>query len=84
MIFTEKCQTLGTVGDIFLTDFSYYVIGDRMGFEMSASPHVRFTNDETVYRFVQRVDGKPWIESALTPRQGSNTLSPFVALATRA
>jgi len=84
VIFTEKCQTLGTVGDIMLADFSYYVIGDRMGFEMSASPHVRFTNDETVYRFVQRVDGKPWIESALTPRQGSNTLSPFVALATRA
>jgi len=83
VIFTEKCQTLGTVGDIMLADFSYYVIGDRMGFEMSASPHVRFTNDETVYRFIQRVDGKPWLESALTPRQGSNTLSPFIALATR-
>lgn len=83
VIFTEKCQTLGTVGDIFLVDLSYYIIGDRQGMTMSASPHVRFTNDETVYRFVARLDGKPWVSSALTPRNGSNTISPYVALATR-
>ena len=83
LIFTEKCKTLGTVGDIYFADLSYYVVGDRQGMTMSASPHVRFTNDETVWRFIQRLDGRPWIESALTPRQGSNTLSPFVALATR-
>jgi len=84
LVFTEKCQTVGTVGDIFFTDLSYYVIGDRQGLTMDASPHVRFVNDETVYRFVARLDGKPWLESALTPRYGSNTLSPFVALASRA
>jgi HK97 family phage major capsid protein len=83
VIITEKCQTLGTAGDIFFVDFRYYLIGDRQALEMAASPHVRFTNDETVYRFVQRVDGRPWIDSALTPRNGSNTLTPFVNLATR-
>jgi len=83
VIITEKCQTLGTAGDIFFVDFRYYLIGDRQALEMAASPHVRFTNDETVYRFVQRVDGRPWIDSALTPRNGSSTLTPFVNLATR-
>ena len=83
LIISEKCQTLGTAGDIFFADLSYYVIGDRQSISMAASPHVRFQNDETVWRFTQRVDGRPWIESALTPRNGSNTLSPFVALATR-
>lgn len=84
IIFSEKCQTLGTAGDIFFVDLSYYLIGDRMSMEMASSPHVRFTNDETVHRFVQRVDGQPWIDVALTPRFGTNTLSPIVALATRA
>jgi len=83
LIISEKCQTLGTAGDIYFVDLSYYVIGDRQSISMAASPHVRFQNDETVWRFTQRVDGRPWIESALTPRNGSNTLSPFVALATR-
>jgi HK97 family phage major capsid protein len=83
ILLTEKCQTLGTAGDLFFADLSYYVIGDRQTLSMAASPHVRFQNDETVWRFTQRVDGRPWLESALTPRNGSNTLSPFVALATR-
>jgi len=83
LILTEKCQTLGTAGDIFFADLSYYVVGDRQTLSMAASPHVRFQNDETVWRFTQRVDGKPWLETALTPRNGSNTLSPFINLATR-
>lgn len=83
VIITEKCKTLGTLGDIYFVDLSYYVIGDRQGMTMAASPHVRFTNGETVYLFTERVDGQPWINSAITPREGSNTLSPMVALAAR-
>ena len=83
LILSEKCQTLGTAGDLFFVDLSYYVIGDRQSLSMASSPHVRFQNDETVWRFTQRVDGRPWLESALTPRNGSNTLSPFINLATR-
>ena len=84
VILTEKCKTLGALGDIYFVDLSYYVIGDRQGMTMAASPHVRFTNDESVFRFVERVDGQPWLNSAITPREGSNTLSPMVALAARA
>ena len=84
LIFSEKAQTLGTAGDIYFVDLSYYVIADRQAVTMAASEHVRFTNDEMVWRFVERIDGRPWIDSALTPRNGSNTLSPFVNLAARA
>ena len=83
LIFTEKAQTLGTKGDIMLVDLSYYLIGDRQALTTSASPHVRFTTQETVFLFSERLDGRSWLNSALTPRNGSNTVSPFVALATR-
>ncbi len=83
VIFTEKAKSLGTAGDIVFADFGYYLIGDRQALSISASPHVNFATDEMVWRFVQRVDGRPWLLSALTPRNGTNTLSPFVSLATR-
>jgi len=78
--FTEKCQTLNTVGDIMLVDLSYYLIGDRQKLTVASSSHVRFLTDETAWRFVQRVDGQPWVEDYFTPKHGA-TLSPFVVLA---
>jgi HK97 family phage major capsid protein len=84
VIFTEKAETLGTAGDIQFVDFSYYLIGDRQAIQADTSPHYRFQNDQTTVRFIERVDGRPWIQSAITPQTGSNTLSPFVQLATRA
>mgnify|MGYP001579314928 CR=1 FL=1 len=84
LIFTEKAETLGAAGDIVLADLGYYLIGDRQSLVVAASPHVKFINDQIVYRFTQRVDGRPWIDSALTPRNGTVTMSPFVALAARA
>jgi HK97 family phage major capsid protein len=83
VIFTEKVPTIGTVGDIMFIDFGYYLIGDRQAVSMASSPHFKFQNDQTVYRIIERVDGRPWLQTALTPRNGTNTLSPFVALATR-
>jgi HK97 family phage major capsid protein len=84
IVFSEKCQTLGTKGDIYFADLSYYLIGERQALTAAASPHVKFTTDQTVYRFIKRLDGRPWLDTAITPRNGSNTLSPFVALAARA
>ena len=77
--FTEKCQALGTAGDIILADLGYYLIGDRQGLTIASSSHVRFTTDETAWRFVKRVDGQPWVDAVFTPAHGS-TLSPFVTL----
>lgn len=84
VLFTEKVNSVGTAGDISFVDLSYYLIGDRQAIQADTSPHYRFQNDQTTVRFIERVDGRPWIQNAITPNQGSNTLSPFVALETRA
>lgn len=83
LIITEKAQALGTAGDLVFADMSYYLIGDRQSLQMTASQHYAFATDQMAWRFVQRVDGRPWIQTALTPRHSSATLSPFVSLATR-
>lgn len=84
LIFSEKMQTLGTTGDIAFVDFGYYLVGDRMQMRAESSAHAQFTTDQTVYRIIERVDGRPWLPSAITPANGSNTLSPYITLATRA
>jgi HK97 family phage major capsid protein len=84
VIFTEKTAALGSAGDINFIDPSYYLIGDRQSMQVDVSPHFKFQNDKTALRVIQRVTGRPWIQSALTPRNGSSsTLSPFVKIAAR-
>lgn len=84
VIVTEKADVLGTQGDISFVDLSYYLIGDRQALTVASSEHYRFQNGETSFKFVSRVDGRPWLQSAITPRNGGATLSPFVTLDTRA
>lgn len=84
VIITENNQTLGALGDIVLADLSQYFLAVKAGVEAASSIHVAFLTDESVFRFVYRVDGQPIWNAPLTPAKGSNTLSPFVALAARA
>lgn len=84
VIFTEKSPTLGTVGDISFVDFGFYLVGDRQVMSALSSPHYKFANDQTAYRIIERVDGQPWLRSAITPKNGGSTLSPYVRIATRA
>jgi HK97 family phage major capsid protein len=79
----EQCATLGTVGDIVLADLSQYLWVDKGPIATSNSMHVRFLYDEMTYKFTYRADGQSVWNSALTPKNGTATLSPFVALATR-
>lgn len=82
--FTEKTPALGTTGDISFVDLSYYLIGDRQAVSVDASEHFLFQNNQVAYRIIERVDGRPWLQSPLTPHNGSSaTLSPFVQIATR-
>ncbi|WP_052397241.1 phage major capsid protein [Streptomyces sp. NRRL F-5123] len=83
VIFTEKVSSVGTAGDINFVDFGYYLIGDRQAMQAQTSTEYKFGNDKTAVRVIERVDGTPWIKTAITPRKGSNTLSPFVKIATR-
>jgi len=80
LILTEKCQTLGTAGDIALVDFSQYIIGEKGGLRVATSICFKFDYDEQSFRFVLRYDGQPTWTSALTPLYSSSTLSPFVVL----
>lgn len=84
VVISEKVENLGDAGDINFVDFGYYLIGDRQALTVESSPHYRFQNGETSFKFVSRVDGRPWLQSAITPRNGGPTLSPFVKLAARA
>ncbi|QAY96700.1 phage major capsid protein [Methylovirgula ligni] len=79
----EYCSTVGTVGDIVLADLSQYTLVDKGGVQAATSMHVAFLTDEMVFRITYRVDGKPMWTKDLTPFKGTNTKSPFVALATR-
>lgn len=84
---TEKCQSMGTQGDIALCDFDHghYVIADRE-MRISTSRHVPgtygFTTDEAFWKIVLRVDGQPLMTNTITPYRGANPLSPFIVLTT--
>ena len=81
--FVEYCQTLGTVGDIVLMNPTFYATGIQGQIRDDMSMHLRFDYAETAFRFMFAVDGRTWLDSALTPLNGTNTLSAYVALATR-
>jgi len=84
LIPVEQCATLGDVGDIILADFSTgYILAEKGGVKSDMSIHVRFIYDESVFRFVLRVDGQPVLSAPITPYKGSATQSHFVALAAR-
>ena len=80
----EQCSALGTKGDIMLLDPKEYYMINKGGLNSASSIHVRFLNDEMVYRFIYRCDGKTFYNKPLTPFKGSSTVSSFVTLATRA
>lgn len=83
VIISEKAKALGTQGDINFVDFGYYLVGDRQAMSARQSEDYKFQNDVTAFRIIERVDGRPWLNSAITPQNGSaNTLSPFVKLTT--
>ncbi|GAG17969.1 unnamed protein product, partial [marine sediment metagenome] len=83
VLFTEKTEPLGTVGDIMLADFSQYVIGLREEMRIDFSPHLYFSTDEMAARLIERHDGFPLWDEHLTLEDGSTTVSPFVTLEAR-
>lgn len=82
IVVTEKVPALGSAGDVAFVDFNYYLLGDRQAVSIQASEHANFTTDETVIKIVERTDGRPWVQSALTPLNG-DTVSPYVRLGAR-
>jgi HK97 family phage major capsid protein len=83
LVVSEKAGRLGDRSDLSFVDLSYYLIGDRQQMSADSSTEYKFGNDQTAYRIIQRVDGRPWLKSAITPQNGGPTLSPFVEIEAR-
>lgn len=80
----QAMQTVGDLGDIALVDLSKYrTLTKAGGTRVDTSIHLKFDTDETVFRFIFRLAGQPWWSAPITPKNSANTLSPFVAIATR-
>jgi len=78
-------QTLGDLGDIALVDLKKYMAATKTGgISSEVSMHLWFDYDMACFKFRFRMAGSPWFDSAVTPPNSANTLSPFVTLAARA
>ena len=78
----ECCSAFSSLGDVIFADLNEYLVIDR---EIKKVPsiHVRFIYDEMTFKISYRFDGQPIWNSPLTPKNGTNTQSPFVTLAAR-
>lgn len=80
VLFSEKMQAPGTLGDAGFVDFGAYAIGVRREIILAKSIHPGFATDSSWFRL--RVDGQPTWNKALTPLHG-NPQSPYVILQAR-
>lgn len=81
----EYCEGPGTEGDIIFADMGEYVVADKGGIRTDSSMHVRFLEDEQVFKIMYRVHGTPTWYTPLTPYKGSANfkVSPFITLQAR-
>jgi HK97 family phage major capsid protein len=78
----EACSAPGTVGDVILVDLNEYLVADKPSLFLSSS-HYKFLTGEVALRITYRVAGQPIWSKAVTPKNGTNTISPVVTLAAR-
>lgn len=79
---TDKLPALGTRGDLIFFDPRLYVIGDRQEVLVDASTlGPAFRTNQTDFRVWMRLDGLPLLSNAVTLADGTQTASPYVALA---
>ena len=84
IVVTEACAALGTTGDVILGDFSKYLsVVKAGGIKSDVSIHLWFDQNTMAFRFVMRMNGQPWLSAPIARKNGSNTLSHFITLATR-
>jgi HK97 family phage major capsid protein len=84
VIVSQHAKAFSSQGDVLLLDMKYYqTISKSEGVQTATSMHIYFDADATAFRVTFRVDGAPKLSAAISPANGSTTLSPFVQLAAR-
>lgn len=83
---SQVCKTVGDQGDICFVDWTGYrtITKAGAGIETATSMHLFFDYGAMAFRATFRIDGQPAAAAAVTPANGSNSLSPFVVLDNRA
>lgn len=81
VVYNEFSPTLGSLGDLLLWDPQDYLYWEGAGVEGASSIHVQFLTNQTVFRFIYRVDGMPASYTATTRYQSTDTVSAYVGLA---
>jgi HK97 family phage major capsid protein len=82
--FVEQAETLGSLGDLVLADWSQYVILRKGGIKEMESLHFKFDLGLKAIKWTMRIDGMSRVKEPLTPYKGTNKTSPFIGLAPRA
>lgn len=78
---TSHQPDLGTTGDLALTDFSWYGIGDRQALMIARSQAGEgFISGTSDFKVTARIDGRWLLRSPVTPSDGSQTTSPVILL----
>lgn len=82
---SEHCQTVGDLGDIYLWQPAGYGAYQKQGgIKFAQSMHLYFDYDVQAFRWTFRFGGRPYLQSAVSPDNGSSTRSHQIALAARA
>ena len=84
VMFSDNCATLGTNNDIMLINpMGYYMAKKQGGVKFNSSIHLYFDYDVQAYKWTFRMGGLPYLNAAVSPKNGSSTRSHYVTLATR-
>ncbi len=80
IIWTGKTKTKGTVGDVILCNFSYYLTKAGSGPFVSISKDFKFSKKQTAFMIVANIDGQAWVKDPLKLEDGVTTVSPYIIL----
>jgi HK97 family phage major capsid protein len=83
VLVTDAASAFSSAGDVILADLSQYAIGLRRDATIEQSRDAYFASDEIGFKLRLRLDGQPMAATATKLRDGTNTVSPFVALGAR-
>jgi len=85
VITSEAMPALGDAGDIIFADMSQYMsVVKAGGIRQDVSIHLWFDYDITAFRFVLRIGGQPWWNTAIERLNGQTSRGFFIKLGARA